>query len=79
MTRKVETDNDISDRDIRIIAVDYGFEPTIQRDGTIDLDPDIYLFARAMVKQFEQVEVMKRRELNKALTQSNERLKAALM
>lgn len=65
MARKVETDNEISDRDIRVIAKDYGFEPNIQPDGSIDLDPNIYLFARAMVKEFEQVEAMKRKELNK--------------
>ena len=64
MSRKVETDNDISDRDIKVIAKDYGFEPQIQSDGTIDLDPNIYLFARAMIKEFEQVEIMKRKEIN---------------
>ncbi|OXL25275.1 hypothetical protein [Psychrobacter sp. DAB_AL32B] len=65
MTRKVPTDNDISDRDIKIIAKDYGFEPQIQPDGSVDLDSNIYLFARAMIKEFEQVELLKRKEISK--------------
>lgn len=79
MTRKVPTDNEISDRDIKVIAKHYGFEPQIQPDGTIDLDPNIYLFARAMVKEFEQVEVLKRKELSKELTRATEQLRIALI
>lgn len=72
MTRKVPTDNDISDRDIKTIALDYGFKLKEQPDGTMDLNPYVYLFARAMVKEFEQVERLKRSDLikqNDILTQ----------
>lgn len=72
MGRKVETDNGISNRDIKVIALDYGFKLKEQPDGSMDLNPYVYLFARAMVKEFEQVERLKRSELikqNETLTQ----------
>ncbi len=68
MSRRVPTDNDISDRDIKAIALDYGFKLKEQQNGKMDLNPYVYLFARAMVKEFEQVELLKRRELSEENT-----------
>jgi hypothetical protein len=68
VSREVPTDNNVSDRDIKVIALNYGFKLKEQPNGGMDLNPYVYLFARAMVKEFEQVELLKRKELSKENT-----------